>query len=224
MSEIAEKRLRAISEFTELGAGFKIAMRDLEIRGAGNLLGSQQHGHIAGVGFEMYCRLLEEAVRELKEGPLSEPAPEPVLELSIDAYIPGEYVDDAMHKIELYSQVAAIRSEEQASEFLDEIIDRFGEPPEPLKNLLLVARIKNMARRMGVRSIIQKLDSVEITFSDQPAINVEGLMEMRSKNPNRIQINPGPPQSIRLRQGTAKQPLPDWLLTMFKRMLPEATP
>lgn len=224
MSEIAEKRLRAISEFTELGAGFKIAMRDLEIRGAGNLLGSQQHGHIAGVGFEMYCRLLEEAVRELKEGPLSEPAPEPVLELAIDAYIPGEYVEDAMHKIELYSQVAAIRSEEQASEFLDEIIDRFGEPPEPLKNLLLVARIKNMARRMGARSVIQKGDLVEITFSEQPVVNLEALMELRSKNPNRIQIIPGPPQALRMKQGPQKQPLPDWLLAMLKRMLPEATP
>ena len=221
ISEIAEKRLRAITEFTELGAGFKIAMRDLEIRGAGNLLGAQQHGHIAGVGFEMYCRLLDEAVRELREGAQIEQPPDPVMELKLDAYIPNDYVEDAMHKIELYQQIAAIRTEEQATDLLDEMIDRFGDPPPALNNLVLVARIKNLARRMGVKSVIQRGDWVEICFTDKPDVNVQGLMELRAQSPNRVKIIAGPPQMITVKKSaTTPVSLGAWLLSVVRQIAP----
>ena len=221
VSEIAEKRLRAIAEFTELGAGFKIAMRDLEIRGAGNLLGAQQHGHIAGVGFEMYCRLLDEAIHELREGVQVEQPPEPVMELKLDAYIPNDYVEDAMHKIELYQQIAAIRTDEQATDLLDEMIDRFGDPPPALNNLILVARIKNLARRMGVKSVIQRGDWVEICFTENPDVNVQGLLELRAQAPNRLKIVAGPPQMIMVKKSaTAPVSLGAWLLSVCRRIVP----
>lgn len=225
ISEIAEKRLRAITEFTELGAGFKIAMRDLEIRGAGNLLGAQQHGHIAGVGFEMYCRLLDEAVHELREGVQAELPPDPVIELKLDAYIPNDYVEDAMHKIELYQQIAAIRTDEQATDLLDEIIDRFGDPPPALNNLILVAQIKILARKMGVKSVIQKGDWVEICFTDTPNANVTGLMSLRSQAPSRVKITAGPPQMISVKKATAAgAAFGSWLLAVFRQIDPTASP
>ena len=225
ISEIAEKRLRAIMEFTELGAGFKIAMRDLEIRGAGNLLGAQQHGHIVGIGFEMYCRLLEEAIRTLKDGPQAETAPDPVIELLLDAYIPNDYVEDAMHKIELYQQIAALRSEEQVADLLDAMIDRFGDPPEALNNLMIVARIKNYARTMGVKSIIQTGDWVTISFTDRPDVNVQGLFELRSRQPNRIKVLAGPPQTISAKKSaTGKENFGVWLLSVFQAIAPTASP
>lgn len=199
LTEVAEKRLQAIKEFAELGAGFKIAMRDLEIRGAGNLLGAQQHGHIASVGFEMYCRLLEEAVQEIKTG---EPAPdvvEPVLELQVEAYLPGDYIGDAMHKIEIYQRIAAIRSEQHIEQLLDELIDRFGEPPETVLQLLEVARLKNTARQLGVKSLVEQTMQIEIAFSDQPNVAVENLLQLKEVFGTAVKIIPGPPEFIRIR-------------------------
>ena len=225
VSEVAEKRLRAITEFTELGAGFKIAMRDLEIRGAGNLLGAQQHGHIAGVGFEMYCRLLDEAVRQLRDGAvLPEPAPDPVIEIGFDAYIPSEYVEDAMHKIELYQQIAAIRSEADATEVMDEIIDRFGDPPEAFNNLMTVAKIKNFARDMGVKAVLQKNGWLEISFTDRPNVNVQGVMNLQKKAPAKFKLLAGPPQTIALRQPVGGENLAGWLLAIFRALAPETLP
>lgn len=199
LTEVAEKRLQAIKEFAELGAGFKIAMRDLEIRGAGNLLGAQQHGHIASVGFEMYCRLLEEAVQELRTGRRVELPVEPVLELNVEAYLSGDYIGDAMHKIEIYQRIAAIRNEEHVSQLLDELIDRFGDPPKPVLNLLTVARIKNIARQLGVKSIIQQLRGLEIIFGDQPNVNINGILELKAQFGSNVTMLPGPPEIIKLR-------------------------
>ena len=225
ISEIAEKRLRAIMEFTELGAGFKIAMRDLEIRGAGNLLGSQQHGHIVGIGFEMYCRLLEEAIRTLKDGPQAEAAPDPVIELLLDAYIPNDYVEDAMHKIELYQQIAALRNEDQVADLLDAMIDRFGDPPAALNNLMIVARIKNYARSMGAKSIIQTGDWVAISFGDKPDVNVQGLFELRASAPGRIKVQAGPPEMISVKKAPAgKENFGAWLLSVFQAIAPVTAP
>lgn len=199
LTEVAEKRLQAIKEFAELGAGFKIAMRDLEIRGAGNLLGAQQHGHIASVGFEMYCRLLEEAVQHLKSGE-EKPLPvEPILELSIEAYLPGDYIEDAMHKIEIYQRIAAVRSKEHLQELLDELIDRFGEPPQAVMNLLGVARIKNIARNLGIQSVIQRPGKVEIIFSDQPNVEVEGILKLKDLFGGFVKVIAGPPEVIHLK-------------------------
>ncbi len=164
LTETAEKRLQAMKEFAELGAGFKIAMRDLEIRGAGNLLGSQQHGHIASVGFEMYCKLLEEAVDKLQNGEREVPEvqPDPIIDLQVEAYIDGDYVSDAMHKIEIYQRIAAIRTNEEIHNLLDELIDRFGEPTPAVMNLLAVARIKNYARTLKIRTISELPKALDI--------------------------------------------------------------
>ena len=178
LSEVAEKRLQAIKEFAELGAGFKIAMRDLEIRGAGNLLGSQQHGHIASVGFEMYCRLLDEAMQQLKTGKPVEVIPDPLIELSVEAYLDGDYIGDAMHKIEIYQRIAAVQSNEQLDEIAAELEDRFGQMPQAVKNLLVVAKIRNYARTMGVEKILQGPMFLEIQFRDTPHIRPEGMVEI----------------------------------------------
>ena len=180
LTETAEKRLQAMKEFAELGAGFKIAMRDLEIRGAGNLLGSQQHGHIASVGFEMYCKLLEEAVEKLRQGKkeVEAPKPDPTIDLQVEAYIDGGYIDDAMHKIELYQRIAAIRTDEELHNLLDELIDRFGEPTKPVMNLLAVARIKNHARALGLRSLAELPQALDIYLLPDCKLPVKGLLAL----------------------------------------------
>ncbi|MEW8979492.1 MAG: transcription-repair coupling factor [Symbiobacterium sp.] len=167
LTEASEKRLRAIKDFTELGSGFKIAMRDLEIRGAGNILGPEQHGFIVSVGFDLYTQLLEEAVRELK----GEPAP-PVevqanIELQVDAFISDQYVPDARQKIDAYKRIIAIRSLADAEDVADELVDRFGSLPDPVKNLLDIARLKVHCNRLGITAITQMRDRVTVKF--QPA-------------------------------------------------------
>ena len=181
LTEAAEKRLHAMKEFAELGAGFKIAMRDLEIRGAGDLLGAQQHGHISSVGFEMYCRMLDEAVRSLETGKPIEEKEEPVIEIAVEAYLDGQYIDDAMHKIEIYQRVAAVRNEEHLTSLLDELIDRFGEPTKPVLRLLDVARIKNYARDLGVKSIVEKEKIVEFTLTEQHLLEPERVIVLKKK-------------------------------------------
>ena len=178
LTETAEKRLQAMKEFAELGAGFKIAMRDLEIRGAGNLLGSQQHGHIASVGFEMYCKLLEEAVDKLQHGEkeVAEVQPDPIIDLQIEAYIDGDYVSDAMHKIEIYQRIAGVRSNEEIRALLDELIDRFGEPSQAVMNLLEVARIKNYARELKIRTIAELPKALDLYILPGHRLPAKGLI------------------------------------------------
>ncbi len=167
LTETAEKRLHAMKEFAQLGAGFKIAMRDLEIRGAGNLLGSQQHGHIASVGFEMYCQLLEEAVSRLQKKAPPPREDDPTINLQVEAYISDDYISDAMHKIEIYQRVAAVESDEELAELFDELIDRFGEPPASVRNLLVIARMKFMSKALGVQSIAERNGQLEIQFGSR---------------------------------------------------------
>ncbi len=161
LGEDAEKRLQAIKEFTELGSGFKIALRDLEIRGAGNILGPEQHGFIASVGFELYCRLLDESIRELKGELVAQP-PDPTIDLNVDAYLSDEYISDSAQKVEVYKKVAAVRTLEDAEDLEEEIEDRFGPLPASARNLLRVARIKCHARRAGIASIASEKDGVTI--------------------------------------------------------------
>ena len=146
LSETAEKRLKAIEEFTELGAGFKLAMRDLEIRGAGNLLGSQQHGNIASVGFALYCSMLEEAIAKAQHKTVTKTVEvDPVIDLGIDAFIDEAYINDTARKITIYQRLLQIRKLEDFDEFTDELIDRFGSPTPPVERLLKLARIKERA-------------------------------------------------------------------------------
>ncbi len=181
LTEMAEKRLQAIKDFAELGSGFKIAMRDLEIRGAGNLLGAQQHGHIANVGFEMYCHLLEEAINELQTGKKKLEVPEPVLTLQVDAYIDGEYINDAMHKIEVYQRIVAIKTEAQLTELKSELIDRFGPLSPYVDNLLRIAAIKNKARSLGVKSVVEQGLDLQINLLPEHRVDASALFLLKSK-------------------------------------------
>jgi len=161
LSEDAQKRLKALEEFSTLGAGFRIAMRDLEIRGAGSLLGGEQHGHIATVGFDTYTQLVAEAVAEVK----GEPARTrrlPLFEIVAEAYIPEEYVTSESQKITLYKRVAGLQSEEDVAEMLAELKDRFGEPPAPVRRLLEVMRVRALGADAGVRRIVGGKNGVTV--------------------------------------------------------------
>ncbi len=163
LSEVSEKRLKAIKEFTEFGSGFKIALRDLEIRGAGNILGPEQHGHMEAVGYEMYCKLLEEAVKEV-QGQEVEKEWEVTIDLKVSAYIPNEYISHPAQKIETYQDIANIEKEEQISEMVDELIDRYGEMPNEMFQLLEIARIKCYARKERIMKIEQKGNKILFYF------------------------------------------------------------
>lgn len=198
LTEVAEKRLQAIKEFTELGAGFKIAMRDLEIRGAGNLLGPEQHGHILAVGFDLYCQLLEEAVRELK-GQVPPEAVEPVIELAVEAFIPDSYIADPKQKIEVYKRIVAIRDGSEADDVEEELEDRFGEPPAPVRNLLNIARIKAECLRLGIVSLMRSRDTVTFKFGVRPRLTPEQLAALQRANRNRLNYSPQRAAQLQLR-------------------------
>ncbi|BEU87955.1 transcription-repair coupling factor [Selenomonas sp. TAMA-11512] len=200
LSETAEKRLQALKEFAELGAGFKIAMRDLEIRGAGNLLGAEQHGHVASVGFEMYTKLLDEAITERKTGEKKAPEPpEPVVDMNVEAYIDADYIDDAMHKIEVYQRIAAIREPNEVKELLDELLDRFGDPTPPVMRLLEIARIRAYARRLGIRAIVEKPQFVELSFIEPVQIKPENILKCMELFGRGAKMLPPPTSLLRIR-------------------------
>ncbi len=181
LSEVAEKRLSAIKEFTEFGSGFKIAMRDLEIRGAGNLLGPEQHGQMDSVGYDMYCRLLDEAVRELK----GEPAGEDELEISIDvnisAYIDDSYIGSETQKIEMYKKIAAIQDDRDIMDIEDELTDRYGDMPQAVRNLIMIANIKFLGRNCGFASIQEKDTNVILQFKDSEKVDLGILSKLMDK-------------------------------------------
>ncbi|MBQ6297165.1 MAG: transcription-repair coupling factor [Selenomonadaceae bacterium] len=179
LSETAEKRLQAMREFAQLGAGFKIAMRDLQIRGAGNLLGAQQHGHIASVGFEMYCQLLEDAVKKLQKKSLENVNElNPIINLPVEAFLEKNYIENSGDKIEIYRRLAVIREEREIKDLREELTDRFGKITEPVENLLQIALIRLAAKNLGVISIKEKDLRVEILFSDLKKLSVQGIIDL----------------------------------------------
>ncbi|MCX7903712.1 MAG: helicase-related protein, partial [Caloramator sp.] len=185
LSEAAEKRLKAIKEFTEFGSGFKIAMRDLEIRGAGSLFGTKQHGHLAAVGYDMYCKLLDEAVRELK-GDIKEEDIETQIELKINAFIPSEYIEDEKLKIEVYKKIASIDDNEGKMDMMDELIDRFGDVPKNVENLIEIAYIKALAKKLKIINIKQIDKDVLLYFENADVLSLDNVKELNKKYNNII--------------------------------------
>lgn len=198
LTEVAEKRLQAIKDFTELGSGYKIAMRDMEIRGAGNILGPEQHGFIISVGFDMYCQLLEEAAAELKGQPVVREV-QPSVELTVDAYISDQYIHDARQKIEAYKRIITIKNKQDAADVAEELEDRYGTLPQPVQNLLALARIKGLAAEAGLLAISQTKDRVTFKFPSEKSIPHEALAALQRKYRGRISLGPPRQPSIVLR-------------------------
>lgn len=164
LKEEAEKRLQAIREFTELGSGIKIAMRDLEIRGAGNVLGAEQHGHMEAVGYDLYCKLLNQAVKALRGQRTEEEEFESVVDCDIDAYIPASYIKNEYQKLDIYKRISGIENEEEYMDMQDELLDRFGDIPKPVDNLLVVAALKSLAHRAYVTEVKVNRQEVRLTM------------------------------------------------------------
>ena len=177
LREVAEKRLSAIREFTELGSGYRIAMRDLEIRGAGNLLGEKQSGHMEAVGYDLYCKLLNTAVMEAKGEKIQEDFDTSV-EIDIDAFIPAAYIKNEFQKLDMYKRIASIQNEEEYGEILDELIDRFGELPKAAANLLLVALIRAEAHAAGVIQLVHKDKVTRVYMHERAEVDVAAIPEL----------------------------------------------
>lgn len=194
LTEVAEKRLQAIKEFTELGSGFKIAMRDLSIRGAGNLLGAEQHGFINSVGFDLYSQMLKEAIDELK-GEVQPVSVSPVeINLHLDAYIPSDYITDSRQKIEMYKKFVAVSTLEDVDDLAEELLDRFGDIPKPVENLLLISRIRVMAKEHHIVEISQKEpDVIKLYLHQSQNSNIDGgaLFALANKWERRVGLYAG---------------------------------
>ncbi len=193
LKEEAEKRLQAIREFTELGSGIKIAMRDLEIRGAGNVLGAEQHGHMEAVGYDLYCKLLNQAVQALKGKRAEEDDFHSVVECNIDAYIPGTYIKNEYQKLDIYKRISAIESEEEYMDMQDELIDRFGDIPKPVENLLKVAVLKALAHRAYVTEVNINRQEVKLSMYDKARLNTEGLPALAADYHGSLRLLQGQP-------------------------------
>ena len=185
LSEVADKRLKAIREFTEFGSGFKIAMRDLEIRGAGSLLGEIQHGHMEQVGYDTYCNLLDQVVKEMQGIEITEKDEEPEIQIDINvsSYIPDSYIENSSQKIEVYQNIALCRTEEDIQNVIDETIDRYGIMPKELENLIEVARIKELCRKAGVVKISEKKNIMISTNAKPTSKNVVFYFDKNKYNP-----------------------------------------
>ena len=219
LSEVAEKRLDTIREFTELGSGFKVAMRDLEIRGAGNLLGSAQHGNISNIGFAAYCTMLEEAIerlRAIKENrPVPKKLPNTTIEFRQDAYLDASYIPKEDQKMEIYGRLAAMEDEKALEDLISEVIDRFGTPSVPAEKLFRISKIRVKARHLGIGSILDAGDSFLVTWADESF--------MKGWNPNSLpkpwlaylKFLPGNPTKIRIRKEIAKGSMMEWIETFI---------
>lgn len=216
LSEIAQRRLDAIREFTEFGSGFKIAMRDLEIRGAGNILGAQQHGHMEAVGYDMYLRLLSEAVTELENGKDSDASEhrekvkkslsekECLIDIQLDAHIPERYIENISHRLGIYRRIAEIKTDADAEDVIDELIDRFGEPPESVKGLISISLLRNIASNYGIYEISQKGDSLLLYVKD---INMEDVSRLAGSMRGRIMVSATNKPYITVKKGIKQEPL-----------------
>ena len=202
LKETAEKRLAAIREYTDLGSGFKIAMRDLELRGAGNLLGAQQHGHMNAVGYDLYCKMLNEAVKEAKGIHTMEDF-ETSVDLNVDAYIPDSYISNEFQKLDIYKRIAGIETQQDYDDMLEELLDRFGEPGKAVLNLLAIAKLKAIAHQGYVTEIKQTGKKVRFTLYEKARLNTEGFPALMQKYRRGLQFkNEQEPKFILEPQGS----------------------
>ena len=199
LAEEADKRLKAIKEFTEFGSGFKIAMRDLEIRGAGSLIGEIQHGHLEEVGYDTYCRLLDEVVKE-EQGIEVKPEFDVQIDLNVTSFIPESYISDSNQKIEIYQDIALCKDEKDIQDVIDELIDRFGDIPHEVENLLEISRIKQLAKVKGVSKISSKKDAIVFTY-DNNLFDASCVQTLIKTYGNRIRFSPGVKPMITLKMG-----------------------
>jgi transcription-repair coupling factor (superfamily II helicase) len=187
VDEPAQRRLRALQELTELGSGFKLAMRDLEIRGAGNILGAQQHGHIAAVGYDLYSKLLAEAVRELAGGPTATTV-DPVISVNVEGFLPDDYVPEVNQRLALYKRLAGAAGETEVADLRAELADRFGPLPAPAEQLLDIVRIRVTARPVGIEKIEAGDGKALVTFSPATTIEPERLVRTIAKSRGRLKM------------------------------------
>ena len=230
LSEVADKRLKAIREFTEFGSGFKIAMRDLEIRGAGSLLGEIQHGHMEQVGYDTYCNLLDQVVKEMQGIEVNESDEEQEIQIDIDvsSYIPDSYIENSSQKIEVYQNIALCRTEEDIQNVIDEIIDRYGIMPKELENLIEVARIKELCRMAGVVKVSEKKNIMMLNtqsnsksvvfYFDKNKYNPEIVDTLIKKYGYNIKFSAGIEPYITLKIGNATE---EELIEKIKEFLKE---
>jgi transcription-repair coupling factor (superfamily II helicase) len=183
LSNEAQKRLKALMEFTELGSGFKIALHDLQIRGAGNLLGQAQSGHLAEVGYELYLQLLEQAIREFKGEAPAEAAPDPEIRLPLAAYLPEDYVPDVQQRLALYRRLSGPLTPEMVTELEEEFLDRFGPIPPEGRNLLEVVRAKHFLRRLGIKRLDLQDSYALLQFARPELLDLKRLLELLSRQP-----------------------------------------
>lgn len=219
LKEVAEKRLSAIREFTDLGSGIKIAMRDLEIRGAGNLLGEVQSGHMEAVGYDLYCKMLNEAVRQLKGGPEAETFTT-LIDLNVDAYIPEYYIKNEYQKLDIYKRIAAIESEEELEDMTEELIDRFGDIPKKVQQLLVIASLKSLAHSVYVTAIEQKGEEIRFTMYEKAKIDPSGIPKFLDSYKNDLIFRAEePPYFLYCRKGRNKKSNTENVLDTVRRIL-----
>jgi transcription-repair coupling factor (superfamily II helicase) len=200
LSELPMKRLKIISDFTELGSGFKIALKDLEIRGAGNLLGREQHGDILAVGYDMYIRLLDEAIAGLHEEKPEE-APEPYLELEYSGFIPDSYIQEPMEKMAVYKKISSITIPQELDRVQQEVEDRFGPPPDEVQSIFSIAEIRIICRRLFISSLKERKGVVTVEFSRLSNLSVERVLQLIRESGERVFLDPARPNCLLIRTG-----------------------
>ena len=217
LSETAQQRLTAIREFTEFGAGFRIAMRDLEIRGAGNILGPEQHGHLATVGYDMYCRLMEETLAEVQGKRVTREL-ETRVDLQVDAFLPGDYVSEEKQRMEMYKRIASVTTDEERADVTDELIDRYGEMPPVVNTLLDVSQLRGLCNRMGISQITRGKGGVMMRLDERYIPNPALFLQAIAETDGRLGLTARPPVSLMLRDPALKDRdvLPEALKVMRK--------
>jgi len=195
LSDIAMKRLSIISDHTELGSGFKIALKDLEVRGAGNLLGRQQHGEILSVGFDMYLRILDDAIKEMSNT-VDDTAPEVLLDLDYSGFIPNEYITNQAEKMEIYKKISSIQTDFDLGSIVSELEDRFGPLPDEVSSLLSISELRIICKKLFISSLREKKGAIKITFSRVSIISVEKVLRLINESLGAVRLDSSNPQIL----------------------------